>query len=400
MLQEIDIDWYRARLKVIEEEFGPSWLRRKARNGIRDHAIPGLWRAAASQLSSSTSVASLNLTVDLADLFDVACDLEIARTLPGYGDAITPEKLKNRTYEKECYVAHVASLATGSNYSTSFVPESRVKGIRTPDLSISDGSGVLDVECKRKDNYTVEEDGAKAWTQLTKALGDAHRSLRTDHEVIVCAIGALPCDSIQILSNFIRERLTAGDEGEFESPVDDCVVLIRGTPPQNLSSGLWISSQHNPATATATFRLDAAGKMIRTPMLQLYLHIIDANKLHQVLSSFASARGQIDVNRGGLVYIGVDTTKLSTFGMDVYFRVLEQEISRQFKPDQNTRIAAVVLTGSSIGYQMHAGEGRHYSIVHRVAVRNPYRSGADRIRIPGCLWPIEPTQPPGATATQ
>lgn len=379
-----NIDWYRERLLVIEQEFGAKWLRKKARDAACGHPIPRLWAEASELLRVSERTRTMTITLDLAKLFDLATDLECARKLPGYSSAISSLQLKSPMFEKCGYVAHVAAMGVRSTYSVSFVPVSKESKKRTPDLNMSLGEHTFKVECKRKDSYSLEEARTKAWDALGSALGDLQERLSCDYEVLVCAIGILPVAYIEEIAKLVRERVAAGEEGEYSGALRDCILLIKRNPQRPAGAdGIWVPGWQNPSVATATVRVDRHGKTVYGPMFRLGLYIIDAHKLSQVLSSFSSARGQIDRARAGMIFIGIDTSRILLGDHELYFRTLEEWVRRQFTPAQNTRVAAIVLTGDIATVEITLDRGWHQSSRPWWVIRNPHYPDADRILIPG-----------------
>lgn len=391
MPRKNNIDWYRERLQAIEQEFGVKWLMKKARDASCAHSIPRLWSEASKMLGATDRTHAIPMTSSLAKLFDLATDLECARGLPGYSSAITSLRLKSLMFEKEAYVAHVATMGVRSGYSVSFVPVSKERGERTPDLRMSLGKQTFDVECKQKDRYSLEEARISAWEALDSALGDLQKHLRCDYEVLVCSIGMLPATRVDEIAKFVRERVAAGDEGEYSGGLPDCILVIKRCPkrPPGVDC-IRVPAWQNPATVTATVRLGGHGKPVYGPMLRLSLYIIDAHRLSQVLNSFRSAREQIDSAGLGMIFIGVDTSNVLPGDHDLYFRTLEVWMRRQFTPAQNTRVVAVALTGDIATVEITPDRGWHRSSRHWRVVRNPYYPDVDRILIPGS--PPEQTQ--------
>lgn len=384
MTRKTNIDWYRERLQVIEQEFGAKWLRKKARDVSSAHPIPRLWAEASQMLGPAERTRAMTITTELANLFDLATDLECARGLPGYSSAISSLLLKRLTFEKEGYVAHVATMGVRSEYSVSFVPVSEKSGERTPDLNMSRGDQTFDVECKRKDSYCLEGARIEAWETLELALGDLQGRLSCDYEVLVVAVGILPVGHIAEIARFVRERVGAGDEGEYSGSLRDCVVLIKRCPERPSGvDGIWVPAWQNPAVATATMRINDQGQPEYGPTLRLSLHIIDAHRLSQVLNSFRSARGQINSARSGMIFIGVDTSKVLPGDHELYFRTLEEWMRRQFTPAQHSRVAAVVLTGDIATVEITPDKGWHRSSRHWRVIRNPHYPDVDRVLIPG-----------------
>ena len=384
MARKTNIDWYRERLQVIEDEFGAKWLRKKARESSFAHPIPRLWAEAATTLEAAVRTRAVTITPQTADLFDLATDLECARKLPGYASAITAARLKRLTFEKEAYVAHVAAMGARSGYSVSFVPVSEQRGIRSPDLRMTLGSQTYDVECKRKDSYSLNDARTAAWERLELALRDLQKHLTCDYEILVCAIGVLPVTAIDEIARFVQERVAAGEEGEYSGGVPDCVPILSRSPkrPAGLD-GIWIPAWQNPAMATANVRVDEHGKPVYGPMLRVSLYVINAHQLLQVLSSLRSARGQIDSAGSGMIYIAVDTSQILPGDDELYFRTMAEWIGRQFTATQNTRIAAVVLTGGIAAVEITPDGGWHRSSRYWRVVRNPFYPDVDRVLIPG-----------------
>jgi len=384
MKRKTNIDWYRERLQVIEQEFGTKWLTKKSQNASVAHPIPRLWAEATAMLETAERSRGMTITPDLARLFDLATDLECARRLPGYSSAITPKQLKRLTFEKESYVAHVATMGVGTGYSVSFVPVSELNGERTPDLRMTLDDRTFDVECKRKDGYSLDEARTAAWGSLETSLDDLQERLSCDYEVLVCAIGMLPIASVGEIARFVRERVAAGDEGEFSGGVQDCVLIIRRCPKRPTDAkGIWIPGWQNPAVAKATVHIDEQGKPVYGPMLRLSLYVIDAHKLSQILSSFRSARGQIDPAGSGMIFISIDTSNILPGDHELYFRTFGEWMSRQFSPEQHTRVAAVVLTGDIAGIEITPDRGWHRSSRHWRVVLNPHYPDIDKVLIPG-----------------
>ena len=125
MADKTNIDWYCECLTVIEDEFGAKWLAERVKRQNRGtHPIPHLWAKARAMLASAKSHGRLETSFELAGLFDLATDLETARKLTGYADAVTPKRLKSLEYDKDCYVAYVAALGVRNGYEVEFVPTS------------------------------------------------------------------------------------------------------------------------------------------------------------------------------------------------------------------------------------------------------------------------------------
>ena len=383
MARKTNIDWYRERLHVLEQEFGAKWLKKKARAACISHPIPSLWAEATAMLEAAERSRAMTMTPAMAWLFDLATDLECARRLPGYSSAIRSEQLKRLTFDKETYVAHVATMGVRTGYSVSFIPVSEKSGERTADLRMTLGEWILDVECKRKDRYSLDEARTAAWESLESSLGDLQERLSCDYEVLVCAIGALPATSVGEIARFVRERVVAGDEGEYSGGVPDCVLFVTRNPERPAGAeGIWIPAWQNPAVARAAVHVDDNGKPVYHPMLRLSLYIIDGHRLSQVLSSFRSARGQIDPAGSGIIFIGIDTSSILPGDHELYFRTLEEWLTRQFTPSQHTRIAAVVLTGDIAAVEITPDGGWHRASRHWRVVRNPHYH-VDKIPIPG-----------------
>lgn len=384
MARKTNIDWYRERLHVLEQEFGAKWLKKKAHAASIGHPIPSLWAEATAMLDATERDRVMRMTPAMAWMFDLAADLECARRLPGYSSAIRPEQLKRLTFDKETYVAHVATMGVRTGYSVSFIPVSEKSGQRTADLRMTLGKWAFDVECKRKDRYSLDQARTAAWESLEISLGDLQERLSCDYEVLVCAIGALPARSVEGIARFVRERVIAGDEGEYSGGVPDCVLIITRNPERpDGAEGIWIPAWQNPAVARATIHVDEHGKPVFHPMLRLTLYIIDGHRLSQVLSSFCSARGQVNHAGSGIIFIGIDTSNIMPGDHELYFRMIEEWLTRQFTPAQHTRIAAVVLTGDIAEVEITPDGGWHRSIRHWLVVRNPHYPDVDKVPIPG-----------------
>jgi hypothetical protein len=186
--KKTNIDWYCERLTILSQEFGAEWLARSvedvAAGQACPHPIPALWARAKELLCAARGTGKLGLTEELVALFDLATDLETARSLPGYSSAITPEKLKSLQFEDDCYPVHVAAIAVRSGHAVEFVPTSTVAGERTADLFMRADRDEFYVECKKKASYVESAEGISAWGNLQERLLSLRGLIDCDYEVI------------------------------------------------------------------------------------------------------------------------------------------------------------------------------------------------------------------------
>jgi hypothetical protein len=379
-----NVDKYHELIDVIEQEFGLKWLAKKARlrPAAAQHPIPRQWAEARAALEAAQTTRTLELTPELAGFFDLAFALLRARTLPGYREAITQGHLKSLTYEKECYVAYIATLGLASGYDVEFIETSTGPGERTPDLLMTRGSTSLQVECKRKDSYAGVPRSLAAWNELDDELRLLHRRLTCGYEVIVCAVGSLDESDVGHIARRIEEILAAGEEGVFSIGIADCVLLVQRDPetPPGID-GVWIPAWQNPGSVAVSTTVDQDGETVYGPMLRKTLYIIDAHKLSQVLSSFDSARGQLAASGIGVIYIGLDMSAVRPGDRELYLHTTARSLRNQFGPRCNTRVAAVVLTGWTDGIEVR--DNWHFTRQLGFVVRNPHFPGSADLIIPG-----------------
>jgi hypothetical protein len=335
-------------------------------------------------LASAKSDGRLETSFELAGLFDLATDLETARKLTGYADAVTPKRLKSLEYDKDCYVAYVAALGVRNGYEVEFVPTSTT---RTPDLLMKLGETALQVECKRKDDYVEGPSSLSAWNLLESKLASLHEHVTYDYEIVVCAVSALNESSVEEIAKHVLQVVKAGEEGEYSGGVPDCTLLIKRGPPQPLghTDALVIPAWQNPSAAIAKFTKAADGKVSRGPMLRIALYVINSHRLAQVLSSFNLARTQLDPSSGaaGIIFIGVDTSHIHPSDHVLYFQTLAQSVQRLFNPTANTRVAAVVVTGGIQEIEITADRGWHRTKRCHSVIRNPFFPESAQIIVPG-----------------
>jgi hypothetical protein len=389
-----NIDWYRERLQVIEDEFGLAWLKKKARktasSGRGIHPIPRLWTRASTFIEEANATKKGEFTSEIADIFDLASDLEATRNLPGFRTAITLRHLKSLEFEKGCYVAQVASMGIRSGYAVEFIPASDKPGERTPDLLMQSPTTTLQVECKKKDQYEIDEVGKEAWPVLQECLSHLYNDIDADYEVIVCVVGSLAVRSIPGISILVANVIKQRTEGEYSGGIPDCVVLIRRGVTRPLGvEGAWIPAWQNPATATVRMSVDESGKPCYGPMLRSTLYVIDAHRMSQTLASFNSARGQLGSLGAGVIFLAVDTSRINLGDHDLYFRTLSTSIVKAFTATDNTRIAAVVITGGIAQVDITPDGGWHRTARYWTVVRNPFYPESPSILLPGEPPPLD-----------
>jgi len=370
MKRKSNLDWYLDYLTVIEDTFGAKWLVKKSRNidpRSSSHPIVQLWARAKLLINEAAVTGRLDLNSDFASFFDLAADLRTARVLPGYDKAIDIKRLKSVDWEKDCYVAHVAALGVQSGYAVEFLLPSVVSGEQTADLLMRHATREFYVECKKKDAYLKSENAAKSWAGLQDRLLALQETVACDYEVVVICIGLLNSESVGEIERHVEKIVRQGGEGEFSGGVPDCVVLVKKAPPRPPGvQGAWIPAWQNPGAVSLKVTVGQDGNPTYGPMLRCALYLIDAHRLTQVLNSFRDARPQIPREGTGLIYINVDTTGVRLGDHEIYFRTLSEWIRRQFAPEANSRVAAVVLTGGVASVEITPDRGFHRTLRYKI----------------------------------
>lgn len=362
----------RQQLAIVEDVFGASWLKKKSKKigtPVRLHPIVQLWVRANHLLTEMEKLRSPELDDDMIAFLDLAGIFAIARTLEGYKEVFTKRRLKDADdWDKEYYVAYVGVWAKQSGYAVQFLLPSTEKGIKTPDLRLQSPSGTLYAECKRKQRYIRPDDASAAWEVLQENLLGLRKTVSGDYDVIVICIGILNAQSLEKITRAAEYALRKDAEGIFPAGIPDCSVLIRRIPAHELElAGICIPTWQNPGAAIRDMTVGHDGKAHFGPMVRCTLYVIDAHRLAQILNSFQEGRSQIPGGSSGLIYIDVDTTGIAPGDHDIYFGVMSDWIKKEFTENSNSRISAVVLTGTEV---LPSGIPRHRR--HGTIIRNPF----------------------------
>ena len=372
-------------LKVIEEEFGPKWLEKKARaaqSRPTTHPIPSAFARITTVLDED-SLEPLGVDSEMAEILELGLTLRTTRNLPGYVDNVRA-KLKGIEWEKAFYVAQVAALFVASEYEVEFLNVSQDKGVRTPDLRAAKGSRLLEIECKRRESYLDVSPHSDVWDRLGRAIVGLQPVATSDFEVIVCTLGPLRPELAERVLEATREAITHQRQADVLI-APDCAVLVRINPSVRPAGGRVPISGWQPITNLGSrFRIKQDDSIEWDYTVRSTLYMINAHRFEQVVRSFNEARHQLRPDGAGVIFIGADTSRIAIPDRmiqermhDVYFTMVKLHLERLFKAHENTRVAAVGVSGSIYWVDLLPGETMIMPRRGATVVLNPHA----RIRI-------------------
>jgi uncharacterized protein (DUF1330 family) len=195
------IEDYRAAVKVIEEEFGLRWLRKKVKTAKKRghwglHPVPKEWKETKEALEEYTSTGFAPIRQSLIALASFAYNLRQVRPLPNYSIAIRPRLRKANEFPKVQYEVYLGALGLRSGHRVEFIVPSTTH--RTADLKLLSQNLEVFVECKRKDDYLQSQDigSGDAWHSLKEGLLGLRQRFASGYEITVIVPGVLEKKSV------------------------------------------------------------------------------------------------------------------------------------------------------------------------------------------------------------
>lgn len=393
-MHKFTIEEYQTFIKIIEEEFGLYWLKKKVKQandrGIwGKHPIPKYWKEAIDTLEEFNNTGVLNINQGLIALSTFAYHLCKSRLLPNYDIAIRP-RLKKPEFSKVQYEVYVGGLCVRAGYQVEFIALPTTSGKRIADLKLLTKEGEIYLEATRKDDYNNANNDNQMWGTIWRTIANLQSKLKANHEVFIFPVGeAISQKHIGNILETLECNILNDKEGIWLNLEGNYGLALRKLPKPSRNEGqglgVFIPAEMNPGFAFVTIGEDKKGRKYAENYNRVALYSINSHKLSSVLNTFNKKRQrkQIPTNGIGIIYINLDVSQVLDSDVITYLEFLKKLLETKFTVNANTRIGAIVLTTGPQFIESKV-DGKPFITAHRrrMVIRNTFGLLPDDFVVP------------------
>jgi len=361
------LDYFRARMRVIEEEFGRKFLENKSDHELKpsgkgQHPVRFHWREARRFLRGTAAGQKDFIQPSLALISMIADTIEATRELPRFDSEIRPRLKLWQTFNAANYEMLIAQkcLSLGA---VEFVSTGKR---RTPDLKVSREEESVFVECQRKERILP----ALVTKDSFPRLGDRTRNLlslrRAGLDVVIFILGTDEPTITEVLED-AEKVIASGQVGPFYNDrLGACVSISERVPqpphlPPNATGvrlSLPVGLTHG--MATLDFRIDEQGVIETKEPTSVQVRALNSHSFGSMLNSFNEKQPQIAKGDTGVLCFDVDLSRVHPGNSLSYMEIIARMLGeRAWRGGENTRIGGLLFTALTI-HQIAKPDGWRY----------------------------------------
>ncbi|MDO8623651.1 MAG: hypothetical protein Q7R52_05390 [archaeon] len=295
-------------------------------------------------LESSDDLIKISVLGDYLSQLDKIKVIDINRTIT---DTNPKEKLKQRfidlkTYEKVQFELQVASIYSKS-YDVSFIEETLTS--RTPDLIIKTDNFEVQIECKKKEDFSfIEKENNEIWQGLSVNILN-YLSIKQKNFLIILNFIKIPSRRFfKDYYKFIKYNIDSNKTGVYKNDFLNLnIEIIEIINPEEIISldylnkfkrdEYFVNEYHSFQSKEKNI---SNATLIKNPKIICIKTQFIPEKIKLVIDSLKKAKEQLIFDIPSLVYIEINPSNLQ----DSDFIKLEQELNKYF----DEKPSAVVLT--------------------------------------------------------
>ncbi len=346
------LDYFRARMRVIEEQFGTKFLENRSDHELRpsgkgQHPVRFHWRKARRFLKGTAPGQKDFIEPNLALICMIADTIECTRKHPGFDSEIRPRLKAWQTFGAAHYEMLIAQICLSLG-EVEFV--STGMG-RSPDLKVSREDESVFVECQRKERILAPLVTQDSYPRLEERTRNLLAQCRAGLDVVVFILGTDQPAIIKALE--VAEKLVvSGQVGAFYADrigawvaISEAVPLPPGLPSEPTSASVWLPVGVTDGIATRLFRMNEQGVIEAKEPTRVQIRALDSHRFDNVLAGFNDKRKQIAEGDKGVLCFDVDLSRLHPNNVLCYMEIIAKMLGeRAWRGGSNTRVGGILFT--------------------------------------------------------
>ncbi len=350
-------DYFRSRLRVIEEEFGTSFLERKADHELRpagkgQHPVRFHWRTAKRFLRGLHPGERNLINPSLAIAVEYANTLELAKQIPGFhAEFVVRDRLKNPV---ECEAAFYEMRLACLHRAIGNVEFVLREDSRTPDLRVCRDTESVYIECQWKNRVTPAPEPDHFKGRLAVLQDRLLKNEQPTFDVFIMVIGndyQTILETIQAAESMLADGKSGvvRDSRKGACLIVDCAPVNQAIPERTAG----VSFPRGLAMGKATFltRFNDQGQWEMKGLRRVQIFTFDSHSFNNILNGFNDKRQskQIPDGQNAMLSFDVDLSRLHPENQWRYLDLVGDLLAeRAWRGGENTRIGALCLTGQVV----------------------------------------------------
>ncbi len=359
-------DYYRGRMKVIENVFGTDWLANKGRAISKtSHPVLKLYSSVKEGLIAPDGThLNFEFVRKLAELEDLANLLDVIYPVIGFVDIVLrvmKDQKRASEFDRFVFEARAAALHAKRGQKVEFIPTSKERGVKKPDFGVEIDGLTIPIDAMRRDRISPlkipEERVRSVVMRLSRILDSVNRNF----DVVINIEGIPSDDKLDGVFAYVAEFIEAGGSGRnhFSDEGVWCIVRDRPAPPID-PIAITLPMKKPPLLpdddpSAYTFVFSFRGRQVNDLRWQLshwktgHVFMFDSHLFKQIVGSFKQTNGKFHPGTTGAVYIDLDPGNMSQSTLCRYMEVMALTLARLlWAGGQNTKIGVVVLSSGPV----------------------------------------------------
>ncbi len=363
------LDYYRAKMRTIEDLFGRPFLEKKSDHLLRpsgrgQHPIRFHYAMSRNLLRNPGSREHPFLNESLAYISAIATAIEQTHGLPGFDSEIRDSLKRWDEFENTAYEMRIGAMCAEMGEAEFILRQPK---LRTPDVKVTRNGVTVLVECRRKQRLISSSIHLDSQNRLSEAVQGLAKERASGYDILIVILGTAQ-SAIDVSLEGAAHLVTNRTPGIIYHEKQGVWVSVQdGVPPPPFPTepgkvGLWLNAGMTCGRSSMLVKLDEQGNVEIGQSSRIQVVALDSHRFSTVLSSFNDKRqhGQLYGVHPGVVAIDLDLAHLHPDHRLLYLNIVgRMMLRRAWFQGSNSSIAGILLTAWPAWCELEYDGNRH-----------------------------------------